>query len=255
MFISVFEKFFDQQLKLSLWHDHSRIRVRRARENKLYSPGKIAMLQTRPIGVLLLGPTGSGKTPLGESLSTQGFDGWQFYHFDFGHQLRTIVSGSCPSRLFDDKERQLIAEILNTGRLLTNEEFYIADRLLRSFVSQLPQASGREKIIVLNGLPRNIFQAKRVADIVTMKLVVILDCDQEVVFRRIESNSGGDRIGRHDDDLDLVRRKYTLYEQETKPLRDFYTDFGVPIVELPVIASSTAEELRSLFFHRWRELW
>jgi len=219
----------------------------------VYSPGKEAMRDTLPIGMLLLGPTGSGKTPLGQLLSNQGFGRWRFYHFDFGHQLRTAASGSLSSRLFDDNERQLIAEILRSGRLLTNEEFFIAERLLRSFLAQCPQMSGRAEIVVLNGLPRNVFQAERVADIVTIRLVVTLDCNEDVVFRRIESNAGGDRIGRQDDGLDLVSRKLVLYEQETKPLRDFYKSRGVPIVELPVTASSTAEELRSLLFHQWRE--
>jgi len=209
------------------------------------------MLRT---AMLVLGPTGSGKTPLGELLCNQGFGRWRFYHFDFGHQLRTIVSGSLSSRLFDDNERQLIAEILRSGRLLTNEEFFIADRLLRSFLSRLPRMSERTEIVVLNGLPRNVFQAERVADIVTIRLVVSLDCNQDVVLQRIQANAGGDRIGRHDDGLDLVSRKLVLYEQETKPLRDFYKSRGVPIVELPVTASSTAEELRSLLFHQWREL-
>jgi adenylate kinase family enzyme len=207
-----------------------------------------------PTGMLLLGPTGSGKTPLGEALSRQGPEGCRFYHFDFGHQLRTTVSDSSASHLFDDNERHLIAEILRSGRLLKDDEFFIADRLLRSFLSQHSLTPGRTEIVVLNGLPRNIFQAERVADIVTIGLVVSLDCPQDVVLRRIQANAGGDRIGRPDDSPDLVSRKYELYGQETKPLRDFYESRGVPIVELPVTASSTTEELLSHFVHRWREL-
>lgn len=212
------------------------------------------MENTIPPGVLLVGPTGSGKTPLGESLSARGFDQWRFHHFDFGHRLRMVVSGSHGSCLFDDAERRLIEEILGSGRLLTNEEFFIADRLLRSFLSKLGDEPHRTDVIVLNGLPRNVFQALRVAEIVAIRLVVSLDCDEEVVFQRIRSDAGGDRNGRNDDAENLVRKRYAVYARETKPLLDFYESLGIPIFDLPVTASSTAAEMRSLFIDQWRKL-
>ncbi|MGQ9504714.1 MAG: adenylate kinase family protein [Thermogutta sp.] len=209
---------------------------------------------TLPPGVLLIGPTGSGKTPLGEWLSARGFDHWRFHHFDFGHRLRMVVSGSHGSCLFDAAERRLIEEILGSGRLLKNEEFFVADRLLRSFLSKLGGESHRADVIVLNGLPRNVFQAQRVAEIVAIRLVVSLDCDQEVVFQRIRSDAGGDRIGRNDDAENLVRERYAIYTQETKPLLAFYESLSVPIFDLPVTVSTTPAEMRSLFINQWRKL-
>ena len=43
--------------------------------------------------ILLLGPTGSGKTPLGAALEEHGVCGRQCLHFDFGENLRACAEG------------------------------------------------------------------------------------------------------------------------------------------------------------------
>ncbi|MCX7427258.1 MAG: hypothetical protein NTW96_16720 [Planctomycetia bacterium] len=49
------------------------------------------MTDTRNDAMLLLGPTGSGKTPLGDLLERRGLGGRRCVHFDFGAHLRRIV--------------------------------------------------------------------------------------------------------------------------------------------------------------------
>ncbi len=44
-----------------------------------------------PKAILLLGPTGSGKTPLGQALEKKGLAGRRCVHFDFGANLREIA--------------------------------------------------------------------------------------------------------------------------------------------------------------------
>ncbi len=44
--------------------------------------------------VLLIGATGTGKTPFGQQLETQDLWGKRYHHFDFGEQLRLSVSGN-----------------------------------------------------------------------------------------------------------------------------------------------------------------
>ncbi|HOP76295.1 MAG TPA: nucleoside monophosphate kinase [Thermogutta sp.] len=205
-------------------------------------------------GVILLGPTGAGKTPLGESLSAWGHGRWRFHHFDFGHWLRIVISDQESQCLFDDDERHLVADILASGRLLKDEEFFIADRLLRSFLSAIPYNSDRMEVIILNGLPRTLFQAERIIRLLPIQLVVNLQCTLDVVFERIHSNVGGDRTGRDDDLESLVAKKYCLYESETRPLVDYYRGLGIPVVSLAVTTTTTAEELRDQFLDRWSKL-
>ena len=44
-----------------------------------------------PHALLLIGPTGSGKTPLGELLERSGLWGRPCRHFDFGERMRRIA--------------------------------------------------------------------------------------------------------------------------------------------------------------------
>ncbi len=41
--------------------------------------------------ILLLGPTGAGKSPLGNQMEQNGIRGKRCFHFDFGHELRSIA--------------------------------------------------------------------------------------------------------------------------------------------------------------------
>ena len=54
--------------------------------------------------VLLLGPTGAGKSPLGDWLEARGLWGRPCHHFDFGANLRAIVAAG-PSDRFTRRKR------------------------------------------------------------------------------------------------------------------------------------------------------
>jgi adenylate kinase family enzyme len=57
---------------------------------------KLAAATTAREAILLLGPTGSGKTPLGQVLERRGLWGHRCSHFDFGDNLREIVARDEP---------------------------------------------------------------------------------------------------------------------------------------------------------------
>ncbi len=193
--------------------------------------------------ILLLGPTGSGKTPLGEYLERHGLWNRRCAHFDFGAQLRSAAT-SKPVEL-SDADLAVITTSLKTGALLEDHQFPIAERILRAFVRT--QRLGAEDWIILNGLPRHVGQARDVDRIVDVKAVVSLECSPETVRERIRLDSGGDRAGRIDDDLPAVARKLTLFAQRTRPLIDHYAARGVRIHPIPVGVRTSAEDV-------WREL-
>ncbi|HPP52686.1 MAG TPA: nucleoside monophosphate kinase, partial [Thermoguttaceae bacterium] len=129
--------------------------------------------QSAPVyqGLLLLGPTGSGKTPLGELLAQQGVWGRRCVHFDFGAQLRRIASGSTcgtvlspppvkressagdlgdssdigrspesqqeeggPFSYFTPQEREFVQQVLQRGALLEDAHFPLALKILKWFL-------------------------------------------------------------------------------------------------------------------------
>lgn len=190
--------------------------------------------------LLLVGPTGAGKTPLGEELARRGLTGRRTVHFDFGAQLRQMVE--CPPpNLLAPPEILFLKDVLATGALLEDQHFPLAGKILRWFISRTQLGSG--EWLILNGLPRHRGQAKAMEGLVSVAAVVELVCPAEVVLQRIQSNAGGDRAGRVDDDLPLVQRKLEIYHSRTRPLIDFYRELGTPVIPLNVGPATTAAEL------------
>jgi len=173
-----------------------------------------AVLTSRE-GILLLGPTGSGKTPLGEVLEERGLGAAPCVHFDFGANLREIVARNEPDESIGAQDIALLRRMVQEGLLLEDEHFPLASRILRRFLARRIPAPATW--IVLNGLPRHQGQAKAVEGIVAVRTVVYLNCLAPVVAERIRCNAGGDRGAREDDHLEAVRRKLAISASERSP--------------------------------------
>ena len=190
--------------------------------------------------LLLLGPTGSGKTPLGRMLETRGWHGANCVHFDFGETLRGVVARNQPDEIISREDIDFLRSVLAAGALLEDEQFPLAERLLRSFLAR--RRIGESIWLVLNGLPRHAGQAQAIDAVLDVRVVVCLECSGDTALQRLESNVGGDRGGRPDDRLDDVRKKLDLFRRRTMPLVDLYRGRGVPVETLRVTPAMTPEE-------------
>jgi adenylate kinase family enzyme len=191
--------------------------------------------------LLLLGPTGAGKTPLGDLIEERGLWDLSWAHFDFGDQLRKIAAGDSAEGRFGDDEVAAVQRVLDAGALLENEDWPLAQRILREFLAErmlAPQAC-----VVLNGLPRHIDQAKAVDAIIDVGTVLSLRCTSETVLHRIRANVPGDRAGRDDDDEEMVRAKIALYYERTAALVEHYRERDIPIRRIVVTANMTADDI------------
>ena len=198
-------------------------------------------------GLLLLGPTGVGKSPLGDLLEEEGLYGRSFLHFDFGRELRAIARGEVRDGILPS-ERIFIKKVLEEGLLLEDEHFYLAEKILSGFL-HFKGASGDE-IIVFNGLPRHRGQAERLKDRVRIPLVVVLEASFEEILERIHRDVGGDRKGRDDDRIELIYKKWKTYKERTRPLREYYQAQGAKVLKLLVGRhTSPAETLALLSQH------
>lgn len=194
----------------------------------------------RPQALLLLGPTGAGKTPLGDALAAGGLCGHRCIHFDFGANLRAADSGALAVDALTPGDRSVIRAALATGRLLEDGQFPIAAAIFRAFLGREAWRPGVR--VVLNGVPRHAGQARDVAALADVRDVVLLECSPAVVLERIRRDTGGDRAGRIDDSLPEVERKLDLFRLRTLPLLDHYAGLGVSIHRLPVRADTTATD-------------
>jgi adenylate kinase len=189
--------------------------------------------------ILLVGPTGCGKSPLGQLLETKGLKGRKCLHFDFGKVLRT-VSDEYPGWLTLG-ETKIIRRMLSAGNLLENEHFPIARRLLIEFITGRKAKEG--DLIILNGLPRHVGQAKAIGGIVELLAVISLNCAPEVVWKRVRTNAGGDRCERTDDSWAEVNSRLEIFRERTAPMLEYYGRRGVHIVNLEVAEKTTSEEM------------
>lgn len=197
--------------------------------------------------ILLIGPSGSGKTPLGDILQKKGSGGLAeacCCHFDFGAQLRQVAEAKTKPACLTAKEVAAVRRSLQSGVLLTDEQFPIAEKILRGFIADCPIS--QRDVIVLNGLPRHIGQAKAMATIVEIRLLVYLKCSLETARARIESNVGGDRTWRIDDAPERVAKRIQSFSQHTTRLLEYYQRLHTPIISLPVENGTTPLGMRQM---------
>lgn len=110
--------------------------------------------------ILLLGPTGTGKSPLGNQIEKNGLHGNRCVHFDFGHELRSIANSDQTPEGFHAADVSFIRDVLDKGLLLENEHFHIAEKIVLQFFRR--NDFREDDILILNGLPRHASPAASV---------------------------------------------------------------------------------------------
>ena len=194
----------------------------------------------RPLALLLVGPTGSGKTPVGRRIEAEGLGKARAAHLDFGECLRLVARRGAGTFGLSTAQVAIVEQCLRTGALLEDDNFPIAEQIVNEFV----RSHGLETngLVLLNGLPRHVGQAAAVSGIVQVRAVTYLSCNARTVHERIALDTGGDRAGRADDSLPAVATKLRIFEERTRPLLGFYASRGVPILRIPVASDTSPEQ-------------
>ncbi len=138
-------------------------------------------------------------------------------------------------------EISVVLGCLEHGTLLENETFGIAAKILDSFVSNA--INDPEELLILNGLPRHVSQAKMLVEHVTVHTLLVLECGADTVHDRIRLDSGGDRGHRDDDTKNAIQQRLDIYRRRTIPLIEHYQSMGARILRLPVGVSTSALQL------------
>jgi adenylate kinase len=189
---------------------------------------------------LLVGPTGSGQTPLGDELERRGFLGRRCVHFDFGANLRKIAAGTEGANVLTAPELDSVRTSLATGALFEDKDMPMIVKIVERFAEARDLTP--ESLLVLNGLPRHRSQAKGLAGVAAVERVIRLEAPAAVIRERIRLDPGGDRSARSDDTLEEVERRLAVFRERTIPLVSYYRARRALIVEIPVTASMSAAE-------------
>ncbi|MBA3030518.1 MAG: AAA family ATPase [Desulfobacteraceae bacterium] len=195
----------------------------------------------KPNAILLIGPTGSGKTPIGDLCQKQGLQKKNCFHFDFGENLRRAAEYGFQEEILSSEEVLFIQKVLQENLLLENETFFIAEKIFRAFAGE--NEIEEDDLVILNGLPRHIGQADDADRMVNIQTVVVLECTPETVLKRIRLNSGGDRSERKDDSLAEIQNKLKIYDTRTRPLVQYFATRQVPVKPIRVEVHTTALEV------------
>lgn len=160
---------------------------------------------------------------------------------------------------------KLIKSYMDTGALVPNEIVIgmMIDKIKKS-----------EKNLFLDGFPRTVEQAQAMLDAgIVPDLIINLVVAEEVLLERAKNRvccsecgatfskvgesrphvegvcdyCGGELRQRSDDaDEAVVRRRMTVYEEETKPVLDFFKKAGVKIVSIDNASPNARAEFKKL---------
>jgi adenylate kinase len=190
--------------------------------------------------LLLLGPTGAGKSPLGAEIEHRGLFGRRAVHLDFGALLRSIAAGPKVPFGLTAEEIAAVRSSLASGALFEDRDLPMIVRIVGGFVADRAFAAG--DLLVLNGLPRHPRQAEGLAGLVRVESVIVLDAGADVIRERMRLDPDGDRSGRSDGSPEAVTRRLADYRSRTLPLADHFRRLGVPVRVIRVTAATTAGE-------------
>ncbi len=195
----------------------------------------------RKKAILIVGPTGSGKTPLGNYLANTPVPPFDFIHLDFGEQIRRVTRGEIEAGL-NEAEVEFLRKLLASGALLEQETFFLAEKIINHFILTHPPKSPTS-IYILNGIPRHHKQALALDPIFRILALIVLEASAEVIFHRLKLDPASDRQGRTDDSPELVSRKLEIFRQRTQPLLEHYQSLKIPILRVPVEADTLPEHI------------
>lgn len=159
---------------------------------------------------LIFGAPGSGKGTQGKTLGTVP----RFYHCACGDVFRSMDTRTPLGQAF--------LEYSSRGELVPDE---ITVKLWQVRIADDVRAHNFKPDIdalVLDGIPRNVGQARVMEDLIDVKKVFHLSCpDRDALRSRLKKRALKDN--RLDDANDeVIQRRILTYEEESKPLLEFY---------------------------------
>jgi len=164
------------------------------------------------MNIILFGPPGAGKGTQAARIS----DNFGVVHVSTGDILRAAVK--------DNTELGILAKsYMEKGELVPDNVIIgiIGERINK------PDAQGN---FMLDGFPRTLTQAQALDSMLEKQgqkvdTVISLEVDNEEVVKRILSR--GEFENRDDDNEEIIRNRLNVYDERTRPLKDYYSEDGL----------------------------
>jgi adenylate kinase len=160
--------------------------------------------------ILLVGAPGAGKGTQGKILGTIP----NFFHCACGDVFRNLTIDSELGRIF--------VRYSSKGKLVPDT---YTVRLWRDNITaqtQMGRFDPERDTLVLDGIPRNLHQAKMLQDALDIVAVFNFVCpDEDQLAARLQRRALRDN--RLDDaNLEVIKKRLAIFEKETKPVLAYY---------------------------------
>jgi adenylate kinase len=160
--------------------------------------------------ILLFGAPGAGKGTQGKILGVIP----NFFHCACGDVFRNLRADSPLGKIFIDYSGR--------GQLVPDEPTIELWRQSIENNTKVGRFHPDQDTLVLDGIPRNVRQAEILKDTLNVVAVFLLkSADEKKLINRIQRRAI--KENRLDDaNLDVIRDRLHVYENETKPVLNFY---------------------------------
>ncbi len=167
-------------------------------------------MSTKYQSVLLFGPPGVGKGTQGKCLSV--IPG--FHHLACGDAFRALDRSSALGKEFmkHSTRGELVPDDLTIAMWQDNVRSRLADGRFKP----------GDEILVLDGIPRNVAQARALDASIDVRRIIHLVCaDESEMVQRMKRRAI--KEGRPDDaDERVIRNRFAVYHKETAPVLAHY---------------------------------
>lgn len=185
--------------------------------------------------VVLLGPPGAGKGTVAEVLEDKGYR-----HISTGELLREQIRLETPLGLE-------AKELMDHGK-------FVSDDVVVGMIRDLVSDADTDAKFLFDGFPRTLVQAQKLDELIDsfkgeLSEVILLECPDEVIVKRLSGRrtcatcgavyhmafnppsndekcdlDGCGLAQRPDDNETTVRKRLKVYEEQTAPLINYYTE-------------------------------
>ena len=163
------------------------------------------------MNVILFGAPGAGKGTQANFLTSE-FD---LVQISTGDMLREAVKRKTELGM-------QVESIMANGGL-------VPDEIIFSLITDRLNDKDNKKGFIFDGFPRNLKQAQKLDEIISymnihLNFVFHIDVDEKILTSRIENRAKQEKITRKDDTSSILIERLKVYNRETRPVLDHYSN-------------------------------
>ena len=176
-------------------------------------PGWVAIKRVKMKNIVIFGAPGSGKGTQSEKM----IEKYGLGHISTGDVLRDQIKRG--------------TELGKTAKGYIDNGQLIPDDLMVNILADVYDSFGKEhKGVIFDGFPRTIPQAQALKDMLAKRghkvaAMIELDVPEDELVKRLIKR--GQESGRSDDNEETIKKRLTVYHNQTSPLIEWYEKEGI----------------------------